>query len=486
MAEPIPISLGRGSNVSRNGLEGINEFVNAYVEELGEGGKVQFPVYAINGLESFATLSGGAGVRAMLPLDAQLLAVSGRILFRVTAGGVATAVGGIPTDGLVTMARNRQQPNPQVAIVSEGLPFIYSGGTLSSLVDTDLPPPVCVVAIDGFFVFPIADGRWFITDIDEGTTVDGLDFSRASTSPDGLVMAAARGRDLVLFGLNSTEFHQNTGGEDFPFTLTTSISIGCFAAGSVANSTVIRGEATVDTLIWAATDSQGSYLGIVMLNGYTPSVISTPEVDRLIRDEPDPASIRSFAWTEDGHPFYLITGTSFTRVYDSRTAAGGGGWHARESYGSSRWRGSCHAQFGGAHIFGDIDDNELYSSQPDVYTEAGSPIIWSITPPPVHMFPHRFRVNALHIDAIAGVGLVSSTEEQANPVLMLDYSRDGGASYGALRQCELGRASQRHVRVKERNFGIFDKNGVSFRMSCSANVIKGVMSAAIEADKLSA
>lgn len=482
MAEPVPISLGLGSNVSRTGLEGIAEFVNAYAEQLGESGKVQFPIYAINGLETFATLTGGSGTRAILPLEPEMLVVADRILFRVNAGGAATSVGGVPSDGLVTMARNRKAPNPQVAIVCDGLWYIYENETLTQGSDTDLPPPICVAGMDGFFIFLIADGRWFITSVDEGTEIDGLEFSRAGTRPDGLVMGAVRGRDLVLFGSRSTEFNQNTGGSDFPFTLTTSIDIGCYAAGSVANITLIR-EQAADTLIWAATDAQGGYMGVVMLNGYTPTVISTGEVDRLIRDETDPSAIRATAWTEDGHPFYAISGTTFTRVYDGRT----GQWHTRKSYGrNGRSRISCHGQLGQMHIFGDVTTNKLYRSRPDVYTEDGDPIIWTVIPPPVSMFPNRFRVNALHIDTISGVGLVSTVDAQANPKLMLDYSRDGGATFGAQRLCSLGAAGQRHTRVTERQFGIFDKNGVSFRISCSANVRKGLMSAAIEADKLGA
>lgn len=482
MADPIPISLGLGSNVSRYGLEGVAEFINAYAEQLGESGKVQYPIYAINGLEAFATLTGGDGVRAMLPLEPELLVVAGRILFRVNAGGTATSVGGIPSDGLVTMARNRKAPNPQVAIVCDGLWYTYENGTLTQGSDTDLPPPICVVGMDGFFIFPIADGRWFITSVDEGTEVDGLEFSRAGTRPDGLVIGAVRGRDLVLSGSRSTEFHQNTGGADFPFTLTTSIDIGCYAAASMANITLIR-EQAVDTLIWAATDANGGYMGVVLLNGYTPTVISTGEIDRLIRDEPDPSNLRATAWTEDGHPFYAISGTSFTRVYDGRT----GQWHTRSSYGrNGRSRISCHAQFGQKHIFGDTTTNKLYWSRPDVYTEDGDPIVWTVIPPPVSMFPHRFRVNALHLDTISGVGLVSSTDAQANPTLMIDYTRDGGATFGAQRRSPLGAAGQRFTRITERQFGIFDKNGVSFRFSCSANVRKGLMSAAIEADKLNA
>ena len=45
---------------------------------------------------------------------------------------------------------------------------------------------------------------------------------------------------------------------------------------------------------------------------------------------------------------------------------------------------------------------------------------------------------------------------------------------------------QRYVSVKERTLGRFGKDGVSFGLSCSAAVIKGVMGASIEAEKLRA
>lgn len=485
MPQPIPISLGRGSNKGRHGQEGIASLVNCYPEQLGEGGKVEWPIYAINGLDAFGDeLTGGGAIRAMLGLDNQALIVSGRSLFATNIGGSPmNLIGGIPSDGFVTMARNRRSPNPDVVIVCDGLWFIYSGGTLTQGDDPDLPPPIAVVETTGYFVFLIADGRWFISGIDD-TSIDGLDFTEAQFSPDANVMGAVRGRELIIFGQRSTQFYvKNSGTGDFPFDLIQSASIGCYAAGSVQKMTLQPPNGTAaDSVIWAATDHKGSYSGIKVLDGYMGTTISTTEVDDLVRGEPDPTQIRSMAWTEDQHSFYCISGTSFSMCWDSTTTK----WHARKSFGLERWRAQCHAQIGQAHLFGDYASNLLYLSNADTLDEVGEPIVMELVTPPVHMFPNSFILDALYIDTLKGVGVNSSVDADANPQMMLDYSDDGGASFGGLRMVDLGADGQRLAPIKETDFGEFGVNGVSFRMRVSARVRKGLLGASVEARKLAA
>jgi len=484
MAEPIPISLGQGSNKGRYGQEGLTEFVNVYAERLGEGGKVEWPIHAINGLSTFATLTGGGAVRGVLAVDDTLLAVSGRRMYATNIfGSPVTDVGGIPSDGFVTMARNRKTPNPQVVVVASGEWFIYQAGTVTQGADPDLPPPVCVVEIDGYFVFPTSDGRWFISSVDD-VTIDGLDFTAAQSSPDANVMAAVRGRELVIFGQRSMEFYvNNAASEDFPFSRVQAVSMGCYAGGTVAKIVLQpTGGSAADSLIWAATDHKGGFSGVHVLNGYSGTKISTAEIDRLIRDETDVSALRAMAWTEDGHAFYCISGTSFSMCWDSGT----GQWHARKSYELDRWRPSCHAQIGQKHVFGDYASNVLYVSNPATLTDAGESIVASITLPTVHMGANPFRVSAVHIDALTGVGTVTGAASDTSPQMMLSYSDDGGASFGGERMIDLGETAQRHVRIKELAFGRFDTNGVIFRLSWSANVVKGVLGMSIEADKLRA
>jgi hypothetical protein len=484
MGEATPVSFGRGSNKGRFGQIGQCSHVNAYVEDVGEAGKTSYSAVCINGQDVFATLSGAAGIDTMLPLDSLLLAMAGHSLFSVNAAGGYTLVGGIPSDGFLTMARNRLTPSPQVALVRDGLAFVYSAGTLAQLLDSDLPPPIFVFELQGYFIFLIADGRWFLAG-PNNASVDPLDFAEAEAGPDGLVGGVARGRTGIFFGAQTTEFWDPNGDVTFPFAFTTAINFGCYAAGSIAKLPVMRGgqaqgSSIDDTVVFAATDHAGAYYGIATLNGYTPSLISTPEVDRAVQSEPDPTSIRSMGFTENGRPVYIISGTSFTYSYDGKSQT----WQQRKSKGLDRWRPSCHAQFAGKVLFGSSVAAVIYRSDRSLDDEAGDPIVWQIQTPSIHMWPRGFTVKTLWADMITGVGKNSGIDADDTPEVIIDYSKDGGDSWGAESRHSLGTMAQRYVRVKRRGMGRFDHNGMTLRLTCSARVARGLQQLAIKADPL--
>lgn len=481
MGDPVPVSIGRGSNRARQGQGGLSAHVNAYTEDLGEMGKTPFTAFAINGWQLFAALPGVAGINAQLAIeDSLLLAVTGRQLYSISPGGAVTNVGGIASDGLVTMARNRLTPNPQVAIVVDGLWYIYQGGTLTQGTDPNLPPPLCVVESDGYFIFPVADGRWFLAGPNQALPINPLDFAEAEASADNNVTAAVRGRTLIFFGGRSTEFWDPNGDPVFPYARTTAINFGALAAGTVARAAVVRRGSLVDTIVFAATDQNGAYCGVAVLDGYSPTIISTGEVDRLIRDEPDKTSFRSMGWSEDGHLFYLLSGSTFSKCYDGKTNE----WHDRKSEDSPRWNGICHAQFGSRCLFGHQSSPNIYESKASLLDEAGKAIIYQIQPPPIIMWPKGFKISRVWLDMITGVGLSADTDWNSNPVVVLDYSKDGGDSWAAARQLPLGAIAQRWVRLKSRAFGRFDGNGVTLRITCSAKVVKGLQQLAIDASPL--
>lgn len=487
MAKLVPVSFGKGSNVGETGQEGIAEFVNAYLESRGVTGKAPFIAKVIPGLTEFGTLGSDAddGVRAMLDFDTLLLTVCGRLLYTLTAaGGAATLVGGIPADGIVTMAANRASPNRQVAIVVDGNYWIYEAGVLTVGADIDLPSPIAVIEKGGFFIFLIADGRIFFTEAND-IDVGSLNLIEANANADGLMMGAVRGPDAVFAGPKSLEFWQLNGSIDpdqAPLSRAHSIDMGLYAAGGMQKVTVQIGGKLSDSIIWPATDHEGQYAGVYVLDGYTPQKISTAEVDRLVLGEANPALIRSAAWTERGHAFYALHGTDWTRVYDA--TADIGEWHKRVSHGRTGWRCGPHAYFAGMTLFGDPTTNKLYRSSVDVLDELGDPIQWRIIPPPIHMWPRSFKIPALYADVLTGTGRNSDDEEIANPILFVDYTRDGGRSWAAQRQVRLGGDGEVWRRVKERGFGKFDANGVSFRFSSYAAVMKGMQGLAVEVEAL--
>ncbi|MEQ8822752.1 MAG: hypothetical protein RIC14_00080 [Filomicrobium sp.] len=464
----VPISLGMRSNRSRHGHEGGSGFVNCYAENIGEEGKSQYAVYACDGLDSYATVT-GSGVRAMQGVEGEgLYVAAGRTINHIDPAGNAVPIGGIISDGLVSMARNRAA-TAQVGICSDGIFKIAQGTAIASVTDPDLPPANSVCGMDGYFILTTPDGRYFITEINDGFSIDGLDFANAEANPDGLVRGFVRNRDLCLFGNRSTEFHQNTGGSDFPFTRTTSTDVGCLSGASVA---------TVDqTVAWVAHDGT-----VRLLNGYQGQIISTHEVERLIDGDPNKDSIVGFSWARRGHVFYTLNGTNWTKTFDVGTNR----WHDRESDGSSRWRIGSQHNFGGQDIFGDIETGELFTMNPDTYSEGGNPIIMQIETPPVTSFPHRMIHNELMIDVIPGVGLNTTDEHNRDPKIILDYTEDGGATWSTERHISVGVQGQVKRRVRARRLGLAREDGRAYRLTMSAEVVRGVMAMAVDAERLAA
>lgn len=453
---PVPIPLAYRSSAGRYGQDGAARLMNLYAEEIGDEGKVKVALYAIGGLSRFATLTGSGGIRALLSIsDDELLAVAGRVLSRADAGGGVTAVGGVVSDGMVTMARNRANP-VQAIITCDGSSSLYQSGVLTTFTDADLPPANSVCAHSGYFVWTHYDGRMSFAGPD-AVNVDALDFVTANASPDSLLRGYSRGSDLLLFGQRSIESWQDTGG-DPPFSRTTTVNIGCLSAPSIAD---------IDTTVcFVAHDGT-----VRVLNGYTPERISTHEIERLIADDTSPTTIRGYGWTERGHRFFGLTGSTWSVTYDMTTGA----WHHRKSHGLSGWRCGSAVQLGTKRIFGDIASPYLYELDPDLQTEDGDEIDCHVICPPIH--GARLPVSNVVLDVIRGVGLNTTAPQNLDPVLLLDYSEDGAKTWSAERQVALGRQGQTRTRLQATRLGRVSHVGRSWRLRCTASVVRAILSA---------
>jgi len=470
-----PVQLGTRSNQGRFGYDGDARLINCYAEPIGREGKVPYPIYASDGFASFATTTGQGGMRAALELNGFLYVV-GSVVSRVDTTGTATELGGIASHGLVTMARNRRSV-PQIAIVCDGAFYVVENNVLTQVADADLPSPTSVTHLDGYFVFQIPDGRMFSSGIDN-YTVDGLDFATAEANPDGGVRIFTRGRDLISFGSKSTEFWQNTGGENFPFSRTTSIDVGCLAPGSVA-SVLLKSGGVSDAVGFVGTSNDGAYAGVMLMQGYAPQKISTPQCDRDILAEADPTQVVGYSWQQGSHSFYAVAGDNFTWVYDAATGLP----HERRSYGLNRWRPSVAVAFAGSTIFGDYASPKLFRSSSTAYDEAGKPIVMEVHTPPVHAYPSPLLYNRVFVDVLPGQGLNSSGDE-LDPLIAISYSEDGGGTWSNERLCAIGRQGDRTRRVVENRWGKSGEDGRTWRFRMSAGVVKGLTGCAMDVEKL--
>lgn len=360
-----PIALGLRSNPGRADADGAARLINCYAEDAGDEGKIRYPIYACEGFSSWGAVTSGGAMRAMLDFNGTALyVVSGQRLSKFNTAGTETALAAFATTGTVQMVRNRKLPNAQIGIVSSDGLFRIIDTTADTVSTPTIPSGVQfngIAHLDGYFILTQANGEWYITEIDDGTDIDELDFSRAESNPDGLVVPLTRGNELVLFGEKSTEFWQNTGNTDFPFERSTSQPFGCYAAGTARE---VEG-----SVIFVATNADGAYWGVRLLDGYQAQRISTHAVDRSISAQTTPATnLKATTYSINGHTFYSISGSAFTWVYDTVT----GLWHERQSDALSRWRVSDACQFGSRLIVGDYTNGALYLVTTTVNASADS------------------------------------------------------------------------------------------------------------------
>lgn len=459
MPGPFPITFGVQSNPSRDDHAGSNRLINAYAEFAGEEARSPWQIYVIEGLTSLAYESTAGACRGLIEMNGNGYAVNGTQVLKVEQTGSVTNIGGMPGgDGPVFMARNLASP-PQIAMVSDGVVRVISSDQVSVLNDPDLPPPNSVTHLGGYFIFSISDGRFFITAAND-ITVDALDFATAEANPDGLVRAFAFDDVLVLFGNRSTEFWSLTGAADFPFVrLSNGVADrGCLSAASVAS--------IFGTLLWIDHDG-----AVLAARGVTPDIVSNHAVERSIAADTNRPEIRGMAYTIRGHPFYVISGETFTWVYDLRTQL----WHERKSYQIDRWRAQCYAKLGEKHVVGDYNDGRFYTIDQSTHTENANAILWEIKAPIIHAGQLRTTHKRLDLHIIPGVGLNSAVSNESDPQIELRYSDDGGNKWSTWRQASMGKIGEHDQRVRFHKLGHAGEHGRIYHVRSSAPVVRALL-----------
>lgn len=468
----VPINLTTKTNPARYKQGGNAQLLNCYVERTGEEGKTDWAIYAIDGLQGWARVTGyPSGVRALLAVDSWLYFIIGTQLFRANAVGNVTALGGmnISLTAPVYIERNRRSPDPDVAIVCDGLMYYYRT-SLQQVTDVDLLAPTSLSFVDGYFVIGTANNKWQIGAIDDASAWDGLDYARADANPDAIVRVASMQRDAVIFGEYSTEFWRNTGAADFPFERVATNEYGCLSPASVV--------ITMQGLTWVAHDRT-----VRVLNGYDATRISTHAIERDIQKITDPETIVSTTWTAEGHSFYALSSTEWTWVYDSVT----GLWHTRTSTVDGEdqkyWRVLKVEEFNGKYIAGDKDIGALYEMSSAFLNEGGNPIKMKVTFPPVNAYPKRLTFHSFYVDMEKGVGLGSegATEDQ-DPEVILRWSHDGGYTFNSERRLKLGKQGTRTQRLRTYRLGQSTPDGYVFQLEAPSKTVRALYQCSAEVD----
>ncbi len=293
--------------------------------------------------------------------------------------------------------------------------------------------------LDGYYIAAPRDSKlFFLSALLDGSTWDHLDFATKEGYPDNIAAILADHEEIWLFGDEATsEVWRNTGDPDFPFQR----DPGAFIHyGCMADFTPTR---LNNGVAWIGGDEQRGAPVAWYAQGYLPIRISTHAVELAWSKYHIFSDAVAYAYIDNGHHFWVINFPSgnATWCYDASTNL----WHERGWWNGAsldRQRQWVHcfvplaahgavAQFvPPAHYVGDWQNGNIYTMSTAYLDDNGTPILRQRTCPHISeeqkwAFYHRFQ-----LDMATGLG--------ANPTMTLDWSDDGGHTFGNAIQASAG------------------------------------------------
>lgn len=413
--------------------------INLYLEILEDGDKTNVAAYGTPGLVLHADI-GGSPNRGVWAKGDFVYVVNQGTFWEVNNAGVATSKGTLlTTSGRIDMADN----GTQIMIVDGPNGYIYNiaAGTVTRIIDADFPGADHVTFNDGYFIVNKPNsGQFFLSGSYNGLTWDALDFATAESNPDNLVRATADHNELILFGEVSTEFWNNTGGLDFPYTRSgAAVEWGLAARWSLAKFD--------NSLIWLAKNRMGE-VQVVRLNGYTPQRVSNFDIETIFNSYSGISDATGFSYLSNGHPFYQINFTSAKAswIYDGASNC----WSELKS-GTSRHRADIAVNYLNRTVVSDYADGKIYNVDSDVYTDNGDMIVSELVSKHVFADLDRYSISELQVDLESGVGV--ATGQGSEPQIMLQISKDGGHTWGDEKWVGMGKIGEFTKRARWNRLG---------------------------------
>ena len=434
--------------VARSVNAADNRMVNIFPEIVPEGGKEPAFLQRCPGLRLLVTVGTGP-IRGMNSFGGNLYVVSGEQLIKISSTYAATVIGNVSgATGPVSMANN----GTQLFVACNGPSYIYNANTLAfgQITDVDFPGALTVSYLDGYFVFiePISQKVW-VTQLNDGTSIDPLDFASAEGDPDGLISSIVDHSEVWLFGTNSVEVWYNSGAADFPLQRIQGAfnEIGCAATFSVAKLD--------NGLFWLGQDARGKGM-VYRANGYTGQRISTHAVEWQIQQYGDISDAIAYTYQQDGHSFYVLNfpSANATWVYDVATGA----WHERAGWINGKFvrhRAECQTFFNNHVTVGDHQNGNIYTFDLEVYKDHDRVQKWLRSWRALSTGQNNLKRTSQHslqLDCETGVGL--ETGQGSDPQVMLRWSDDGGHTWSNEHWASMGRTGEYFRRVFWRKLGM--------------------------------
>jgi len=423
--------------------------LNCFFDTRQDGDKAQVIIRGTPGSVLFVTLP-TYPIRGWRQVNGVLYVCAGQAFYSVTTAGVVTALGAMNTgtNTLVSMADN----GVQILIVDGTYGWVYTlvtgtynqtalntAGSFGRITaDANFPNGATAAAfMDGYGIVNRPNTRQaYVSGFYDFTlwTASSLpNYFTKENSSDLLVALDVLNGAIVLWGAQTTEFWQNAGTSPNPF-------------GRITGATQTWGLAAVysraflnNSMIFLGQNPQGG-VQVMMLNGYTPTRVSTSDIEDLMASFSTIADATGYAYIVAGHPMYQINFPTANRsfLYDSLTNL----WQEVQTGTAllARHFGNLGIAFNSQNYIADSTTGNIYQLSTLNYTDNGQVIKRQVASRHIHADGNVLGIAQLWLDMETGIGLQAG--QGSAPTITMQVSKDGGRTFPITRTASIGAVGQ--------------------------------------------
>lgn len=383
--------------------------------ELVEGSQENYVLKSFPGLKSFGSASGSVD-RGSTNMGALTYRVIDATLYSVSAAGAHTLLGTVPGSNRCIFANDGV--NLFIANGDNEI-YHYDGATVSKVTDTNIDGSKSVAFFNNQFIYT-KDTFSTVSDVGDGASASGLNTIGAESLPDNLVRDYWFDQVLYRFGESSVEAWYNSGIGSPPIARIEGqiFSVGCSAIHSIIN--------TKDALYWLGSDRR-----FYRTRGGVEEAVSTVAISNATESYTTVSDAFAFEFVLQGQAFIGWTFPTEDKTWILNEQLGTSGWFELSSGKDDKaWQVDSIVENYGKILAG--DGGNLYELDLNTYTNAGDVIqrrrvMSSINGKLVGAPGKRVQMSRFELIMEKGVGLITGQGE--DPLIMIEYSTDGGKSW---------------------------------------------------------
>ena len=397
-----------------------------FSETNGKKGAHDFP-----GLKK---LSDGTGKdRGSHVMAGERYLINGTDLIKEDSNFSRTIIGEVPGEERAIFADD----GLNLYFVTENIIYRFFNGGLTTVSQDAIDNPKSIAYLNRQFIitgtFEGFNDGFAVSNVGDGTTYDSLNTATEESNPDTLLRVYVFNHYAYMFGTNSVAPWYNSGIGNPPFDRQQTALVSVGLAGKFAVTS------TDNFLYWLSDDKKiykcvGSSAKAINTSGISYQLEAFNVVDDCIASSftyqgmdfvlfKFPTEMAAFVYNETlGYWFELDSGTSI----NSRTS----------------WLGDEVTQCYGKNLVTDYFSGHTYELDPETYTDNGLTRLRVLTFPTISgdkvgFDGQRITATQVRINCQTGVGLVDG--QGFDPVLMCQFSQEGGEVWKGERHVKIGR-----------------------------------------------